>query len=92
MADQTAYADGFEDAIIGIDDSLTNDVPRVVYSKTLMLEILIADGMDEIDAIEHLEYNVYGAYVGKGTVQCVWRICRQGYAYLHGRHEARRGC
>jgi hypothetical protein len=47
MADQTAYADGFEDAIIGIDDSLTNDVPRVVYSKTLMLEILIADGMDE---------------------------------------------
>jgi hypothetical protein len=32
-----------------------------------MLEILIADGMDEIDAIEHLEYNVYGAYVGKGT-------------------------
>lgn len=67
MADQTAYADGFEDAIIGIDDSLTNDVPRVVYSKTLMLEILIADGMEEIDAIEHLEYNVYGAYVGKGT-------------------------
>ena len=67
MADQTAYADGFEDAIIGIDDSLTNNVPRVVYSKTLMLEILIADGMDEVDAIEHLEYNVYGAYVGKGT-------------------------
>ena len=57
------FADGFDDAIIGIETVSE----RVVYSKNIMIDILIDEGMDEIDAIEHLEYNVWGAYVGEHT-------------------------
>jgi hypothetical protein len=57
------FADGFDDAIIGVETVSE----RVVYSKNIMIDILIEEGMDEIDAIEHLEYNVWGAYVGEHT-------------------------
>ena len=56
-------ADGFDGAIIGVDAN----VERIVYDKQKMLDILIAQGMDDDDAIEHLEYNVWCAYVGENT-------------------------
>ena len=62
----TLLADGFEDAIIGIDTS--NEVFRIIYDKQKMANILQErDGMSMEDAWEHLEYNVFGAYVGEGT-------------------------
>lgn len=56
------FADGFDDAIIGLDtDSL-----RVVYSKQRMIEILEPQmGLD--DAIEYLEFNTWSAYMGELT-------------------------
>ena len=63
---QTLLADGFEDAIIGIDTS--NEVFRVIYDKQKMATILQErDDMLIEDAWEYLEYNVFGAYVGEGT-------------------------
>jgi len=56
-------ADGFDDAIIGID--LSSE--RIVYDVDMMTNILISDGMEELDAIEYLEYNVLNAYVGEKT-------------------------
>jgi hypothetical protein len=57
-------ADGFDAAIIGID--MNNE--RVVYDKTLMIEILMEDEqLTEEDAIDFLAYNVWGAYVGENT-------------------------
>ena len=57
-------ADGFNDAIIGIDESSM----RVIYSVTKCIEILCLDeDMDVDDAIEHFEYNVRGSYVGERT-------------------------
>lgn len=62
----TLLADGFEDAIIGIDTS--NEVFRIIYDKQKMADILQErDGMSTEDAWEYLEYNVFGAYVGEGT-------------------------
>jgi hypothetical protein len=62
----TLLADGFDDAIIGIDTS--NEVFRIIYDKQKMATILQErDGMSMEDAWEHLEYNVFGAYVGEGT-------------------------
>ena len=58
-------ADGFDDAIIGIED--TGEEPRVCYSKQRCIEILLQEGMDEMAAIEHLEYNTFNAYVGAKT-------------------------
>ena len=57
-------ADGFDRAVIGIDP----ESMRLVYDRNLMFDILVTDeGMDPEDAIEHLDFNVYGAYVGEKT-------------------------
>lgn len=57
-------ADGFDEAILGIDD--TNMI--IVYSSKKVIEILLKDEeMTYEDAIEHFEYNIKGAYVGPKT-------------------------
>ena len=57
-------ADGFDKAIIGIDPNSM----ILVYDRNKMVDILIEDeGMTHEDAIEHLEFNTYCAYVGEKT-------------------------
>ena len=60
--DQTLKADGFDDAIIGVDSK-----QRVVYSIEKILEILQKDDMSQEDALEHFYYNIEGSYVGDYT-------------------------
>jgi hypothetical protein len=61
--EQFLKADGFDDAIIGVQIS---DM-RLIYSVSKCLDILVED-MDSLsDAIEYLEYNVIGGYVGEKT-------------------------
>ncbi len=55
--------DGFEKAIIGIDQ-IAN---RVVYDKQKMIDILIKDGMEHIEAIEYLSHNLWSAWLGEET-------------------------
>lgn len=58
------FADGFDAAVIGYE----YHTGRVVYDINKMVNILIHDeGMDQFDAIDHLEYNVFNAYVGEMT-------------------------
>ena len=64
--DFTLYADGFDKAIIGFAEEWI-EVPRVIYSKAKMQDILIEEGMSVEEALEYLEFNVWGAYVGEGT-------------------------
>ena len=56
-------ADGFDSAIIGVD--LNAEI--IVYDVDAMTQVLIDEGMEEIDAIEYLQYNVLNAYVGEKT-------------------------
>ena len=56
-------ADGFDDAVIGIDIGTM----RLIYSVTRCVEILIVGGMDMNDAIEYFDFNVRGGYVGEKT-------------------------
>lgn len=59
-------ADGFDDAIIGMECS--GDIPRVVYSIQLMVHVLCErDGMTEEEAVDFISYNVISSYVGEGT-------------------------
>ena len=59
-------ADGFDEAIMGME--CMGEIPRVVYSTKLMIDILInRDGMTKEEAIEFLDFNVIGSYLGKGT-------------------------
>lgn len=55
-------ADGFNDAIIGIDIKSM----RIIYSFSKCIEILMKD-MTEEEAVEYFEFNVSGAYMGEKT-------------------------
>jgi hypothetical protein len=56
-------ADGFDDAVIGIDTGTM----RLIYSVTRCVEILIVGGMDMNESIEYFDFNVRGSYVGEKT-------------------------
>tara|TARA_R110000803_G_scaffold15817_1_gene43542 strand:- start:405 stop:656 length:252 start_codon:yes stop_codon:yes gene_type:complete len=55
-------ADGFDDAVIGIDTHM-----RLVYSIPKSIEILVKDDMTMEGAMDHFYYNVSGSYVGEKT-------------------------
>jgi hypothetical protein len=55
-------ADGFDEALIGVD---LNSM-RLIYSVSKSIKILCR-GMSELDAIEYFDFNVSGAYMGKKT-------------------------
>lgn len=62
------FADGFDDAIIGIHFDRAVGKYRVVYDSWKMIDGLCArDDMTRIEAVEYLEFNVWTAYVGEGT-------------------------
>ena len=55
-------ADGYDDAIIGVNNE------KLVYSITKCINILMTrDGMTPFDAHDYFEFNVQGAYVGEKT-------------------------
>ena len=62
-------ADGFDEAIIGVD---VNSM-RLIYSVSKCIEILMSpdlggcSNMTEDEAIEYFNFNVSGAYVGEKT-------------------------
>ena len=58
-------ADGFDQSLVGITQGVN---PVAIYDVNLMVNHLVdQDGMTEEDAVEHLEFNVVGAYVGEKT-------------------------
>lgn len=60
-------ADGFDAAIIGVEENSM----RLIYSVSKCLEILECD-MSAIDSFEHFTYNVSGSYVGEKTPIWCW--------------------
>ena len=61
--DDILLADGFDDAVIGIDWNF-----RAIYSSELAIRILMKrDGLSRTDAIEFMEFNVWCAHVGSQT-------------------------
>lgn len=61
-------ADGFDEALVGCTYG-ANVV--AVYDINKMIEVLIAEGMEYDDAVEFIEYNIVGAYMGEKTPQYV---------------------
>ena len=63
-------ADGFDEAIIGLDESSM----RLIYSISKCITILCRDMIEE-DAIEYFSFNVQGSYVGEKTpIWCLDKI------------------
>ena len=61
-------ADGFDNALVGFTCG-PNMV--AVYDIQRMIEVLVNEGMTPEDAVEHLDYNVIGSYVGEKTPQYI---------------------
>jgi hypothetical protein len=61
--------DGMENAFMGVAERFEEGGHRyfAVYSYQKMVDILVADDMDDTDAIEYLEFNTVGLYAGPGT-------------------------
>ena len=61
-------ADGFDDAILGVAFDNMNAVPRLVYSITKCVRILVErDHLSPEEAREYFDFNVQGAYMGEKT-------------------------
>ena len=60
---EVLQADGFDDAIIGLEP-LSG---KLIYDISKMVEVLLEEGLSHEDAIEHLDFNVLNAYVGENT-------------------------
>ena len=56
-------ADGFDEAIIGVDE----EHGRIVYDIDQVITILMRDDMSMDDAYDFYYYNIVGAYVGENT-------------------------
>ena len=63
--DEALFADGFEDALIGVGVIFNRSL--ATYDMRKCIDILIKrDGMTE-EAVEYFEFNVTGSYVGENT-------------------------
>jgi hypothetical protein len=57
------FLDGFDDAIIGICER--SDV--IIYSTKKIIEILMNEGMEYHDALEHYHFNIVDGNLGEMT-------------------------
>ena len=63
--DELLFADGFDEAIIGITLGTLN---RVVYDARMMATKLVMDHkMDYPEAWEYLDFNTFQAHIGERT-------------------------
>lgn len=60
--DDFLVADGYNEAIIGLDESSG----RLIYSVSRVIEILEQD-MSREDALDYFYFNIHGSYVGEKT-------------------------
>ena len=64
--DEALFADGFEDALIGVGVIFNRSL--ATYDMRKCIDILMKrDGMTEEEAVEYFEFNVTGSYVGENT-------------------------
>lgn len=67
--------DGHDDAWLGTCDTWDNGarVTRGIYDAALIVDSLVKEGMPEEEALEYIEFNIEGGYVGPHTPILLWR-------------------
>ena len=66
MDEETLLADGFEEALIG--SGYRYGQPEIaVYDIEKCISVLRQQDMSYEEAVEHLDFNVFGAWVGEKT-------------------------
>jgi len=61
--EEILIADGFDNAVIGIEENSM----RLIYSVEKCINILMDQGMDMTEAVEYFDFNVSGSYMGEKT-------------------------
>jgi len=77
MNEDTLMIDGLEDALIGVCMTWHGNmmVERAIYSGELIVEHLVETSeMTEEEAIEYIDFNIIGAYIGETTPIIMWPI------------------
>lgn len=69
--DKFLIADGFDEAIIGLESNSM----RLIYSVSKCIKILVDEGMEYDEAHEHFYYNVHSCFMGSKTP--IW--CEDDY-------------
>jgi len=70
---EAMLADGFDDAILGVCVQFGSE-PVAAYDFNKCVEILMErDGMEREEAIDFINFNVVGAYVGLNTPVFIMR-------------------
>lgn len=65
---EVVFIDGHDSALLGtIETESTDNYMRTAYSTARITLNLMDEGMSLDEAIEYLEFNILGAYVGKAT-------------------------
>ena len=66
--------DGHDNAVIGSATPWIGNsrVEVLVYDGNKIVENLVSKGMTEEEALEYVEFNIEGAYVGETTPIIVW--------------------
>jgi hypothetical protein len=75
-AETMLFADGFDDAIVGVGNTFGGTL-SAVYDADLVIDILMKEGMDYAEAMEHFDYNIAGSYVGEQTPIFIHKIERR---------------
>lgn len=75
--EEVIFFDGFDDAIIGLTEMQPSRNARLVcYDYDKLVRCCRQMGMDEDEAIEYLEFNTIGAWVGELTPVIVRQLRR----------------
>jgi len=75
-AETILFADGFDDAILGVGNTFGGKL-CAIYDIDAIIEILMKQGMDYAEALEHYDFNIAGSYVGEQTPIFMHKIERQ---------------
>lgn len=77
--DEMLVWDGFDDAIIGTAQSWTGGalIERICYDGEKMVGMLEEQGMDRVEAEEHIQFNVIGGYIGEMTPVIMWKALKE---------------
>jgi hypothetical protein len=65
--EELLFADGLDEALIGVAAASPGRSTAAVYSITKAVEILQRQGMSHEEADEYLSFNTIGAWVGERT-------------------------
>jgi hypothetical protein len=80
--------DNFEDCFVGTCCTWHGNqkVERLIYSGDKMVDKLTADedGMDIHEALEYIEFNIEGAYVGPHTPIILWQCTLEDIEERYG--------